>query len=146
MRVDVLGVAAGRGQIDREQRSRLGRLRVIRMIGVEGLARNDALAVREFFVGDVIDVWVAGDVALFLVMRLKLAEYLRRCLELVRREMLVADHQHMTLGEGLVERVARIRIDRLREVETGNLGAGVLRKRRDGEGRHDTSRWFAGTL
>ena len=54
------------------------------MIGVERLARNHALAVHEDVVGDVIDVGMAGDVLLFLVVDLQLAEHLRGGLELDR--------------------------------------------------------------
>jgi hypothetical protein len=43
------------------------------------------------------------------------------------------------LGESAIERGAGFGIDRLSEVETRNLGAGVIRQRRDGEGRHGRS-------
>ena len=74
MHVDVLGIAAARGQLDREQRRGLGRARVVGVVGVERLARDDALAVHDLVVGDVVHVGMAGDVALLLVVRLKLAE------------------------------------------------------------------------
>ena len=54
------------------------------MIGVEGLARDDALAVHDLVVGDGVDVGVAGDVVLLLVVRLQLAEHLSGGFELVR--------------------------------------------------------------
>ena len=38
------------------------------MVGMEGLAGDDALAVEELVVGDVVDVRVAGDVVLLLPM------------------------------------------------------------------------------
>ena len=44
------------------------------MIGMERLTRDDALAVCDLVIGDIIHLGVAGDVALFLVVRLKLAE------------------------------------------------------------------------
>jgi len=62
------------------------------MVGVERLARDDAPAVLDLVVGHVIDVGVAGDVALPLVMELNLAEELRGGLELVRRKVLLAHH------------------------------------------------------
>ncbi len=79
---------------------------------------------------------MAGDVALLLVVRLHLAEELHRGLELVRREVLVAHHQHVMLGEGAAQGGAVVRVDRLGEVEADDLDAGVIRQRRDGEGRH----------
>ena len=57
-------------------------------------------------VGDVIDVGVAGDVLLFLVVKLQLTEQLRRSLELLRVEVLVAHDQDVMLGEGAIERGA----------------------------------------
>ncbi len=87
--IDVLGIAATRRQIDREQRRRLGRRRVIGMIGVERFARNHALAVHEDVVGDIIDVGMAGNVLLFPVVNLQLAEHLRGGFELARIEVLV---------------------------------------------------------
>ena len=75
---DVLRVAATRGQLHGEQRGGLGRRRMVRVVGVEGLARNDALAVHDLVVGDVVDVRVAGDVVFLLVVLLQLAEHLRR--------------------------------------------------------------------
>ena len=46
------------------------------MVGVEGLARNHALAVHDDIVGDVIHVGMAGDVLLLPVVNLQLAEHL----------------------------------------------------------------------
>ena len=76
---------------------------------MECLARNDAPAVHELVVGYVRHVGVAGNVVLFLVVRLQLAEQLHRVLELFRREMLAAHDQHVMLGEGAIERGARLR-------------------------------------
>jgi hypothetical protein len=39
----------------------------------------------------------------------------------------------MMIDEGLVERGARLRVDRLREVEADDLGSGVIGQWRDGE-------------
>jgi hypothetical protein len=60
------------------------------VVGVERLARDDAFAVHDLVVADVVHVGVAGDVTLFLVVRLKLAEQLRGRLELTWREVLVS--------------------------------------------------------
>jgi len=79
---------------------------------------------------------MAGDVVLLLVVRLQFAEYLDRGDELVGREMLVAHDQHVVVDEGLVERGARVGVDRLGEIEADHFGAGVIRQWRDGEGRH----------
>ena len=103
------------------------------MVGVEGLARDDAPAVLDLVVGHVVHTGVAGDVALPLVVELNLAEDLRRGFELVRREALVAHHQHMMFGEGAAQVGAGIGVDRLREVEADDLDAGASRQRRDGE-------------
>jgi hypothetical protein len=43
------------------------------------------------------------------------------------------------LGEGAIERSAGFGIDRLGEIDAGNFSAGVIRQRRDGEGRHGKS-------
>ena len=82
---------------------------------------------------------MAGNVVFLLVVRLQLAEQLRRGLELVRHEMLVAHHQHVMRGEGLVQRGAGFDVDRLLEIEADDLGAGVIGQRRDGEGCHERS-------
>ena len=109
------------------------------MVGVERLAGNDAPAVHELVVGNVGHVGVTGNVVLFLVVRLQLAEQLHRVLELFRREMLVAHDQHMMLGKGAIELSAGFGIDRLSEVKARDFGAGAIRQRRDGEGRHGKS-------
>ena len=59
--------------------------------------------------------------------------------EIVGLEMLAAHDQHMMLGEGFVQRSAGFAVDRLREIEAGDLGAGVIRQRRNGEGCHERS-------
>ena len=79
---------------------------MVGVVGVKGLARNHALAVHDDVVGDVIDVGMAGDVLLLLVVDLQLAEHLRRSLELLRVEVLVAHDQDVMLGEGVIERGA----------------------------------------
>jgi hypothetical protein len=79
---------------------------------------------------------VAGDVVLLFVVLLKLAKHLRRLLELIGREMLVAHDQNVMLGEGTIKLYARLRINGLGKVEADNFGAGVIGKRRDGEGSH----------
>src|ERR1700687_5929814 len=112
---------------------------MVGVVGVEGLARDGELAVHDHVVGDVIDVGVAGDVLLFLVMNLQLAEQPRRNLELVRIEMLVAHDQYMMFGAGLVPRGAGFAIDRSPEIDAGDFGAGVSRERRNAEGRHGKS-------
>jgi hypothetical protein len=106
------------------------------VVGVERLTRDNALAVHDLIIGDVKHVGVAGDVALLLVVLVKLAEYLRSGLELLRGEVLVAHHQHVMLGEGMVESGAGFRVDRLGEVEADDFGAGVIGQGRDGEGHH----------
>ena len=112
---------------------------MIGVVGVECLARDDAPAVHELVVGDVRHVGMAGNVVLLLVVRLQLAEQLHGVLEVFRREMLVAHDQHVMLGEGAIERGAGFGIDRLGEIDAGDFGAGVIRQRRDGEGRHGKS-------
>jgi len=61
---------------------------------------------------------------------------LRGGLELIRPEVLLAHHQDMMIGEGAAQGGEVFRIDRRGEVETDDFGAGVIRQRRDGEGRH----------
>jgi hypothetical protein len=62
-----LSVAAARGQFDCEQRRGLGRARVVGVVGMERLTRNNVFAVYDIVIGNVFHVGVAGDVALFLV-------------------------------------------------------------------------------
>ena len=76
---------------------------------------------------------MAGDVTLFLVVRLKLAEQLRSRLEHTGREMLIAHHQNVPLGKGASERGARFAIDRLGEVEAGDFDARAKGQGRDGQ-------------
>ena len=54
----------------------LGGARMVGVVGVEGLARDDAPAVHELVVGNVVHSGMAGDVALLLVVRLQVAEEL----------------------------------------------------------------------
>ena len=102
---------------------------------MERLARDDASAVLDLIVGHIIDAGMAGHVALFLVVRLNLAKQLRGGLELVRREVLVAHHQHVMRGECAAQQGAVLAIDRLREIEVGDHDAGVRSQGRDGQ-RH----------
>src|SRR5262249_19785939 len=81
-------------------------------------------------------VGVAGDVALLLVVRIKLAEQLSSDFELLWGEVLFAHHQNVTLGKGAAEGSARFNVDRLGEVEPNDFRARVIRQGRDGEGHH----------
>jgi hypothetical protein len=114
---------------------------VIGVIGVEGLARDDAPTVHNLIVGDVIDAGIAGDVVLPLVMRLNLAKELHSGLELVRPEMLAAYHQYVMLDKGALEDGAGFGIDRLRKVDADDFGTDVIGQGRDGERRHRVSLW-----
>ncbi len=102
---------------------------------MERLARDDASAIFDLVVGHIIDAGMAWHVAFFLVVRLNLAKEPRGGLELVRREVLIAHHQHVMLGEGAAQDSAVLAIDRPREIEAGDLDAGVRRQGRDGQ-RH----------
>src|SRR5262245_57495668 len=103
---------------------------------MECFARDDTLAVRDLLVGNVVHVRVASDVALVIVVRLKLAEQPRGRLELLRPEVLVAHHQHVTFGQGTVKSSARLVVDRPGEVEPDDFRASVIRKWPDGERGH----------
>jgi hypothetical protein len=72
--IDVLGIAATRGQFNCEQRRSLGRARVVGVVGMERLTRNNVFAVHDLAIGNVFHVGMAGDVSLFFVVRMKLAE------------------------------------------------------------------------
>jgi hypothetical protein len=72
--IDVLSVAATRGQFDCEQRRGLGRARVVGVVGMERLTRNNVFAVHDLVIGNVFHVGMAGDVSLLFVVRMKLAE------------------------------------------------------------------------
>ena len=135
--VDVLRVAAVARQRHRIEDRRLGRGRVVRMVGVEGLARDHPPRAEKFLVGDVVHLRKAGDVQLLLVVRLELAEHLHRLLEIRRLVFLLADHQHMVLGPGAVERRLGLGIDRLRQVDARDLGPGVIGQRGDRIGHRD---------
>src|ERR1700716_3501407 len=60
--VDVLRVAAAGGQRHREQRRGVGGWGVVGMVGVELFAGDDAPAVLDLIVGDVVNSGMAGDV------------------------------------------------------------------------------------
>src|SRR5262245_45634509 len=109
---------------------------MVGMVSMECFARDNSLAVRDLLVGNVFQVRVAGDVALLLVVRLKLAEQPRGSLELLWREMLVAHHQHVTFDKGTIESSARLIVDRPGEVEPDDFRAGMIRKRPDGKRGH----------
>ena len=79
---------------------------------------------------------MAGDMMFLLVVRLEFAEYLSRRLELIRREVLLPDNQHVTVDESPVQGIAVLWLDRLPEIEAGHLGAGMRGQRRYGEGSH----------
>ena len=79
---------------------------------------------------------MARDMMLLLVVRLELAEYLRGRFELLWREALVTDDQHVMADESLVQGLAVLRLNRLPEIEAGHLGPGMIRQRRNGEGCH----------
>ena len=72
------------------------------MIGVKGLARDIALARYGLLVRHIVDLRIAGNVHLALVVLEQLAEDLRGGDELRRREFLAADHQDMMIGERAV--------------------------------------------
>jgi hypothetical protein len=121
MHVDVLGIAAACGQFDREERRGLGRARVVGVVGMERLTGDDSLAIHNLLVGDVLDIRVPGDVTLFLVMGMKLAEQPRSSLELVRREVLVPHDHDVMIGKAALEGNARLDVDRLGEIEPDKL-------------------------
>ena len=102
---------------------------------MECLAGDDAPAVFDLVVGYVVHAGMARHVALLLVVRLNLTEELGGGRELVRREVLVAHDQHVMLGEGAAQDGLVAGIDRLGEVEPGDLKPGARRERRDGQ-RH----------
>ena len=88
---------------------------------------DDAPTVLDLVVGYVVHAGMARHVALLLVVRLNLTEQLRRGRELVRRKMLVAHDQHVMLDKGAAQDGLVSGIDRLGEVEAGNLNPGVSR-------------------
>ena len=79
---------------------------------------------------------MAGDMMLFFVVWLEFAEQLSGRLELIRREVLPPDNQHVTVNESPVQGIAVLWFDRLPEIEAGHLGAGMRGQRRNGEGSH----------
>src|SRR5262245_9115853 len=62
MHIDVLGIAAARRQFDGEQRRSLGRAWVVGVVGMERLARDDAFAVHDLVVADVVHVGITRNV------------------------------------------------------------------------------------
>src|SRR5262249_44670118 len=136
--IDVLRIAAAGGELEGERHGGLGRAGVVGVVGVERLAGNDAPAVLDLVVGNVVHAGMTRHVALLLVVQLNLAEEPRSGLELVGPKVLLAHHQHMMLGECAAQHRAVIGVDWMREVEAGDLDAGVRRQRRDVE-RHCTT-------
>ena len=74
---------------------------------MEALARDDALAIHDLVVGDVVDVRMARDMRLLLVVWLQLAEHLGGLLEAFGRQVLVANHQHVVVGKRTIQFGAR---------------------------------------
>ena len=131
MHVDVLRVAAAARQCHRVEDRRLGRRRVVRVIGVEGLARDHAPVAEEFLVRHVIHLGKARDVMVLLVMRLQFAPELNGALEIGRLVFLVAHDEHVVLGKRRVEDGPGLGIDRLGQIEAADFGPGVLGQGRD---------------
>src|SRR5579859_2642452 len=136
--VDVLRVAATAGQRDREQRRGFRWRGMVRVVGVKTLAGNDALAIHDLIVGDVVDVRMAGNMGLPLVVLLELTEHLGGLLEPLRRQLLITDHQHMVVGKRVVQLGAGAWIDVIAKVE-----AAYFRSRMVREGRYRVGHWTA---
>ena len=101
------------------------------MVGVKGFARDVALARHRLLVRDVINLGVARHVHLTLVVLEQLAKHLGRGHELRRGVVLVADHQHVMLGKGAVQRRMGFGVDPLVQVEAAHFRAGMRGQRRD---------------
>src|SRR5262249_155865 len=79
---------------------------------------------------------MARDMMLLLVVRLELAEYLRGRFELLWREALVTDDQHVMADESLVQGLAVLRVNRLPEMGGERWGRGMIGQGGNGEGCH----------
>jgi hypothetical protein len=104
---------------------------MVRVVGVEGLAGDEALARHRLLVRNVVHLRITGDVLLALVVLEQFAPDLGRGEELRWREGLVADHQHMMIDKSAVERPPGLAVDAAIEVETADFGAGMRSERAD---------------
>src|SRR5579871_6452043 len=109
--VDILGVTAMARQCDRVEHCRLGRRRMIGMVGVKRLARNVTLAGHRLLVRDIVKLRVARHMHLALVVLEQLAKDLGGGDKLRRRATLVADHQYMIFGKGAVQGRASVGVE-----------------------------------
>ena len=134
--VDVLRVAAASRQRHRIKDRRLRRRRVVRVVAVERLAGDQPPGAEKFLVRHIIHLRETRDMVVLLVVRLQFAPDLHRADEIGRLVFLVAHDQHMVLRKGAVQRRAGLGIDRLRQVEAADLGAGIVRGQRRDRVRH----------
>ena len=96
------------------------------MIGVKRFARDPVFAGADFFVANLEYFGMAGRADVLVVLRHDGSEDFACLREIRRGHFLVAKHQHMILGEGRVERLARRVVDRRGQVEPDNLRAGLV--------------------
>ena len=125
--IHILRVAATVRQSHREQHRRLGRTRVVGVIGVIALARDISRAVREFIlVGDVVNGRAFRQREAGVVLNEHLADQLHGLQHLMRVHLLVPHHQHGMIREGLIQPRARVRVHRFGEIDAGRFDTGMI--------------------
>src|SRR5271156_3520917 len=107
---------------------------MVGVVGVDRLTRNDPLAVHDLVVGYVVDIRMAGDVVFLLVVLLQFAKHLGCRLELLGREILVADYKNVVGHERAVECGVRVLVNWFAQVNAACLGADVFGQGRDRAG------------
>src|ERR1700720_2398818 len=94
------------------------------MIGVKGLTRDIPLARHGLLVRDIVDLRVSRHVQLTLIVLQQFAKDLGGGDELWRRKLLAADHQHVMLNKGAVQRGAGFVVNNSIQINPAHLGAG----------------------
>src|SRR5271169_1868714 len=102
------------------------------MIGVVALARDVALAVGiEILVRDVMDRGTIRQCEARIVLGKHLAQQPDRGKQLMRRQLLVAKHQHRMVDEGAIEPCPTGLVDRAGQIDAEHFRAGMRGERGD---------------
>src|SRR5947207_668798 len=107
--IDELRIAAARGQLDRMEGGRLGRVSVVGVVGMIALTGDaDTAVLKLVLIGDVVDERAFRHCEAWVVLGEDLAEVLHGSKKLRRIEPLIADYQHGMLDEGAGETLAQL--------------------------------------
>ena len=125
--VDHFRIAAAIGNGDAIERGELRRDAVVGMVGVPAFAAIEPLAVLILvLVADLVEQRITVDGEIRVLLRHRFAETAGGGEELGRLESLVAEDDRYVFDDGSVQGIARRGVERLAEVDAGDLGADVF--------------------